>query len=225
MSKVITTTEVRLSYENLLVPRAQNEGDDPTFSTMVLVPKSDTATVDAIKAAIKDAMEQGVTSKWNGKRPSNLKYPLRDGDVDRADDPNSAGMWFFNAKGPRAGAEAPFLYGKGGRLVKAGDPDAEQVIYSGVHGRISLNFYPYDRQGNKGVAAGIVAFLSNEHGERLDNRPTESTALAAFGIDPLAVQAEEDTHDAGDSAASAPANAAPKASAAPAISAEDDPWG
>ena len=50
MSKVTTKTDVRLSYTNLLVPRVQNEGEPPTFGTAILIPKSDTETITAIKA-------------------------------------------------------------------------------------------------------------------------------------------------------------------------------
>lgn len=216
-TQMVTETEVRLSYENLLVPRVANEGEDPTFSTMIVIPKSDTATLAAVNAAINAALQKGITEKWKGNKPGNLKHPLRDGDVEKSDDPNMVGMMFFNAKGPRAGAEPAFLYAKNGRQVTAHDKDATEVIYSGVHGRVSLNFYAYDTKGNKGVAAGIVAFMSHEHGERLDNKPTATSALAAFGIDPLAV------HSDAAEESSAPSAAAPQASEP--VSAESDPWG
>lgn len=210
MSKIISKTEVRLSYENLIVPRSQNEGDDPTHSTMILVPKADEETVNDIRAAITEALNVGVSTKWNGKKPAGLKNPLRDGDEERPDDPNAKGMFFFNAKGPRGGQEAPFLYANNGRQIVPTDPDASSIVYSGVHGRVSLNFYPYDRNGNRGVAAGIVAFVSSERGERLDSRPTATSALADFGFDPLSAPAE-----------------APKQSdsATTTVAAEEDPWG
>jgi len=224
-SKVVTQTEVRLSYENLITPRAQNEGDEPTFSTMILVPKSDTATVESIKGAIKSALDDGVASKWNGKRPANLKHPLRDGDVERPDDPNAKGMWFFNAKGPGGGKEAPFLYGKNGNLIEPTGANAAQAIYSGVHGRVSLNFYPYDRNGNRGVAAGIVAFLSNEHGERLDSRPTANSALAEFGIDPLAASADEEEKPSENPSTALPSTEASASVTTVKVDADEDPWG
>lgn len=221
-TKIITSTEVRLSYENLLTARVQNEGDEPTYSTMVLIPKSDTETVEAIKAAMKAAADDGIARKWNGKKPSGLRNPLRDGDVEREDDPNAKGMWFLNAKGPRGGLEPAFLYAKNGRQISASDPDAPSVIYSGVYGRISLNFYPYDRNGNRGVAAGIVAFLSSEHGERLDSKPTANSALAEFGIDPLSAPASaksgtegtggEDSNGGGETVVESG-------------NTDDDPWG
>lgn len=211
-SKVITKTEVRLSYENLLTPRVQNEGDEPTYSTMILIPKSDEETVDAVKSAMKSALDDGIARKWNGKKPNGLRNPLRDGDEERPDDPNAKGMWFLNAKGPKGGIEPAFLYAKNGRLVESKDADAPSIIYSGVYGRVSLNFYAYDRNGNRGVAAGIVAFVSSEHGERLDSKPTATSALAEFGFDPLAAGAEE------------PKSSAPTQTST-AVDADEDPWG
>lgn len=211
-SKVITKTEVRLSYENLLTPRVQNEGDEPTYSTMILIPKSDEETVEAVKSAMKAALDDGIARKWNGKRPNGLRSPLRDGDEERPDDPNAKGMWFLNAKGPKGGIEPAFLYAKNGRLVESKDADAPSIIYSGVYGRVSLNFYAYDRNGNRGVAAGIVAFVSSEHGERLDSKPTATSALAEFGFDPLAAGVDE------------PKSSAPTQTSN-AIDADEDPWG
>jgi len=53
--KIITSTEVRLSFEHLLTPQAQKNDDgtmgDPAYSTMLLIPKSDTETVEGIREA------------------------------------------------------------------------------------------------------------------------------------------------------------------------------
>lgn len=179
MTKVVTETEVRLSYTSLLEPRAANE-DKPdvlTYSSAILIPKSDTKTVEAIQAAIKEALKDGVTKTWGGKTPPNLKNPLRDGDTDRPDDANYAGHYFINAKGPKGGKEAPLLLTKRGELTTSAD-----VIYSGVYARVSIQFYPYDKSGNRGVACGIVAVMSQEHGEPLGNTVTVDSALKDFGV-------------------------------------------
>ena len=56
----------------------------------LIIPKSDTATVNKIKAAIQSAYEEGESKlKGNGKSVpalSILKTPLRDGDLERPDD-------------------------------------------------------------------------------------------------------------------------------------------
>lgn len=214
MSKITTESEVRLSYTSVLEPKAQdNEKPDVlTYSTAILIPKSDTATVDAIRAAIKEALADGVAKKWNGKTPPNLKNPLRDGDLPKAngDDPDEAymGHWFINAKGPRGGQEAPILLGKNGL------PTHEYaVIYSGVYGRVSLQFYPFDKSGNKGVACSIMSFLSGEHGDALGAPPlTAASAAADFGVTTPA--SEFDT----------PKSGATDADGDPVAQSADDPW-
>lgn len=189
MSKVTTKTEVRLSYTNLLEPRAQ-DSEKPeilTYSTSILIPKTDTETIEAIKAEIKVALAEGVGKLWNGKTPPNLKNPLRDGDTDRPDDPNYAGHFFINAKGPRGGKEAPILLTKHGAETSAVDD-----IYSGVYARVSIQFYPYDKSGNRGVAAGITAVQSMGHGDPLGNVVTVGSALADFGISTPASSAADE---------------------------------
>ena len=179
MSKFTTATEVRLSYTNLLVPRAQDEAkpDVLTYSTAILIPKSDTATLKGIRSAITEALAEGVSKKWGGKTPPNLKNPLRDGDAERPDDETYAGHFFLNAKGPRGGKEQPVLLGK-----SSAETDSAEVIYSGVYARISLQFYPFDVSGNRGVAAGVSSILSAERGEPLGNTVTAASARDEFGV-------------------------------------------
>ena len=69
----------RFSYLHCWEPDSVN-GGDPKYSVSAIIPKSDTKTVNAIKAAIEQAKKDSV-SKWGGKVPANLKLPLRDGDV------------------------------------------------------------------------------------------------------------------------------------------------
>jgi hypothetical protein len=196
MSKVTTKTEVRLSYTYLITPRAQDE-EKPnvlTYSTAILIPKSDKATVKEIQAAIKEALADGVAKKWGGKTPKGLRNPMRDGDVDRPDDENYAGCFFINAKGPRGGAEKPILLDKRGQ-----ETDEVDVIYSGVFARVSLQFYPYDKAGNRGVACGISSVLSMEHGEPLGNTVTPATAREEFGVTTSAEDAAKDFDSDDDS--------------------------
>ena len=64
------------------------DGDASTgkYMTNVLIPKSEKATVNAIKQAIEAAKKQATVSKWGGKEPKKLDLPLRDGDTDKEDD-------------------------------------------------------------------------------------------------------------------------------------------
>ena len=85
MSKDVNSTKVivpcRFSYLHCWEPDSVN-GGDPKYSVSAIIPKSDTKTIEAIKAAIEQAKKDSI-SKWGGKVPANLKLPLRDGDIDR----------------------------------------------------------------------------------------------------------------------------------------------
>ena len=76
-TQVVTGT-VRLSYLNVFKPR-QMEGQDPKYSACLLIPKSDTATIKAIKAAC-EAARLASAALFSGKVPEKLKLPLHDGD-------------------------------------------------------------------------------------------------------------------------------------------------
>jgi hypothetical protein len=88
--KVITGKDTRWSYANVWEARAIN-GGTPKFSVSLIIPKSDTVTVDKIKAAIEAAYKEGESKlKGNSKSVpplSAIKTPLRDGDTERPDDP------------------------------------------------------------------------------------------------------------------------------------------
>jgi len=214
MAKVVTKSTVRLSYVNLIAPRAQDDEkpDVLTYSSAILIPKKDKETIDAIKAAIKEALADGVARKWGGKRPSNLKNPLRDGDEDRADDENYAGHFFINGKGPMGGKEKPIL------MDKEGEPTSSaSVIYSGVNARVSIQFYPYDKSGNRGVACGITSVMSMENGEPLGNVVTLDSARDEFGITtPSKAAKDEFSASADDKGESAESSSNDD---------DDDPWG
>lgn len=213
MSKVITPQPVRLSYTNLLVPRAQDDKrpDVLTYSTALLIPKTDTELVNAVKAAIKEALAEGVQKLWKGTAPKGLKNPLRDGDEDRAEDENYKGHFFINAKGPRGGAEQPILLDG----TREGNPETTdaRVIYSGVFARLGLQFYAFDKNGNKGVACGVTSVLSTGKGEPLANVVTAASARDDFGVASPADNASKEF----DAPASAPAESAPAGD-------DEDPW-
>ena len=53
-------------------------------------------------------------------------------------------------------------------------------FYSGCYGRASINFYPFDAAGNKGIAVGLNNLQKMEDGERLAGG---SSAEDDFGSD------------------------------------------
>ena len=149
----------RFSYLHCWEPDSVN-GGDPKYSVSAIVPKSDTKTINAIKTAIEQAKKDSV-SKWGGKVPANLKLPLRDGDIDRPDDEAYAGCYFFNANS----RQAPQV------VDSKVQPILDQSeVYSGCYGKISVTFYGYNSNGNRGIAAGLGNIQKLKDGESLGGR-------------------------------------------------------
>jgi len=154
-TKVITG-KVRFSYLNVFKPASVN-GSDPKYSVALLIPKSDTATLAKIKAAINAAYEEGK-DQLKGVTLAKLKTPLRDGDEERPDDEAYAGHYFINANS--------------NKKPQVVDKNLEEIIdqadlYSGCYGRASVNFYAFNTNGNKGVAAGLNNLQKLADGEPL----------------------------------------------------------
>ena len=155
---------VRLSYANVWEPKSIN-GGDPKYSCSIIIPKSDTETVNAIHAAIDCAIKEGI-GKFGGKTPpkSALKLPLRDGDTERDDDAY-AGCYFVNANSKTA----PQIVD--GRVRPILD---RSEVYSGVYAYVSLSFYAFNTNGNKGVACGLGNIQKVRDGEPLGGRTNAS---------------------------------------------------
>jgi hypothetical protein len=149
----------RFSYLHCWEPNAVN-GSDPKYSVSAIIPKTDTETIEKIKKAIEQAKQDAV-SKWGGKVPGNLKLPLRDGDIDRPDDEAYADSYFFNANS----RQAPQVVDKNVQQVLD-----QSEVYSGCYGRISVNFYGYNSNGNRGIAAGLGNIQKLRDGEPLGGR-------------------------------------------------------
>ena len=170
--KVITGPNTRWSYCNVWQPKSIN-GGMPKYSVSLIIPKSDTATINKIKAAIEAAYKEGEAKlKGNGRSVpalSVLKMPLRDGDAERPDDEAYANAYFVNANS----ATAPGIV----------DADRQPIldtseVYSGVYGRASINFYAFNSNGNKGIACGLNNLQKIRDGEPLGgkSRPEDDFA-------------------------------------------------
>ena len=89
-TKVITGPETQFSYCFPWEPKSVN-GGNPKYSVCVMIPKTDTVTVEKLRKAIDAAYREGESRlKGSGKSVppmSAIKNPLRDGDLDRPDDP------------------------------------------------------------------------------------------------------------------------------------------
>ena len=162
--KVITGPDTRWSYANVWEPKSIN-GGTPKYSVSLIIPKSDTKTIAKIEAAIEAAYKEGEAKlKGNGKSVpalSVIKTPLRDGDMERPDDPAYANSYFVNANA----TSAPGIV----------DADRNPIltrseVYSGVYGRASISFYAFNSSGNKGIACGLNNLQKIRDGEPLGGK-------------------------------------------------------
>lgn len=163
-TNVITGPDARWSYANIWEAKSIN-GGAPKFSVSLIIPKSDTRTVEKIKVAIEAAYKEGESKlKGNGRSVpalSAIKNPLRDGDTERPDDEAYANSYFINANS----ATAP-------GIVDANcSPILERSeVYSGVYGRASISFYAFNSNGNKGIACGLNNLQKLRDGEPLGGK-------------------------------------------------------
>ena len=168
-TKVVTGV-VRLSYANVWEP-VSIKGGTPKFSASLIIPKDDEKTLAAINAAIDAAIQDGV-SKFGGKIPNRaaLKLPLRDGDIER-DDEAYNGCYFVNANS----TTAPQI------VDRAVQPILDRgEVYSGCYARVSINFYAFNTNGNRGVACGLGNIQKVKDGDPLSGK---SSAVVDFATE------------------------------------------
>ena len=145
---LVTTGKVRASFVNVFEPRMNELSGKEEYSMMLILPKSDKATVSAINAAAKAA----AMAKFQGKIPKNARHPLRDGDdldslPDSLDPDVVEGCYFFNVKSTR--------YQPGVVDQKLQPVIDEKDFMSGDYCHVSLNAYAYSQKGNQGVSLGL----------------------------------------------------------------------
>ena len=115
-------------------------------------------------------LRKGV-AKFGGKKPNKaaIKLPLRDGDIER-DDEAYKGHYFINANS----TTAPQIVD---RAVKPILDRSE--VYSGCYARVSLNFYAFNSNGNKGIACSLGKIQKISDGESLGGKTTAADDFGA----------------------------------------------
>lgn len=157
---------VRFSFMNVLTPKTpQNGTGAPKYSATVLLPKSDKAGYAALKNAINKAIEYGKEKTWHGQVPAKPPVPIHDGDGVRPATGEEFGAeckghWVFTAS--CSAERKPSVVGTGN--VEIIDPSE---VYSGMYGHISLQAFPYNYNGRKGIGFGLEAIKKTKDGEPL----------------------------------------------------------
>ena len=179
-NKTVSLTKVvipcRLSFANIWEPRSIN-GGETKYSVSCIIPKNDKTTLQKIQSAIEKAVEEARGKKWGGKVPPDLKLPVHDGDSDRPDDENYADCIYLNA----SSKDAPQIVDRKVRPIR--DP---MECRSGDYANVSVNFYGYDAEGRRGIAAGLGNIQKVCDGERLTghaNAANDFEALEEVDVD------------------------------------------
>lgn len=173
----VVTGKVRFSFVNVFEAKAFGEGQEPKYSVMLLIPKSDIGTVNRIKAAIDAAAQKGLSTKFGGRLPAILKTTFKDADKDMDQD----GMIFAEK----------WDYTKNHYIINVSTKNQPQIVdehlnpiinpiefYSGCYGRASINFFAYNNNGNKGISAGLNNLQKLEDGEPLGSITTAEQDFA-----------------------------------------------
>ena len=159
-TKVITG-KCRLSYSHVWDAVSIDGNSDPKFGACIIIPKNDKVTIKKVNAAIQAAIMEGIKSKWKGKKPVNLKLPLRDGDEERPDDEAYQDSYFINCNSK----DKPQIVDKNVQPIL----DRNEV-YSGCYARVSISLYPFNTNGNRGIACGLGNIQKIADGEPLGGR-------------------------------------------------------
>lgn len=175
----VLTGEVRLSYAHLSEPYANPNqvGAEPKYSVTLLIPKTDAATKADIDASMKAAYEAAVVNDWKGARPQLRNALIYDGDGLRNDGskfgPECAGHWVITASSKMKP-----------QVVDISNINCElapQDIYSGMYARVTINFFAFNRNGNKGVGCGLGNVLKMRDGEPLSGGASAASDFEGLG--------------------------------------------
>lgn len=151
----VRTGLVRVCFVSLLKPSSTNGGPEK-YSASVLIPKSDTQCVETVQQAIDNAVKAGVRRYGPGFNSARTHLPLHDGDTEK-DDPAYQDCWYLSP----SSFDQPGVVGPDRREIT--DP---HEIYSGMYGRFTLRFYPYNNTGS-GIGVELLNFQKLSDGEPL----------------------------------------------------------
>lgn len=158
----IVLTGVRLSYVNLLAAKAGQDGGEPKYSAVVLVPKVPAENRAKIDAAIRAATEK-ARAKYGAAFPVQPKVSVHDGDGVRPSDgqpfgPECKGHWVFTA----SSKQRPGIVDLNLQPIL----DSTQ-IYSGMYANVGVTFFGYNAPQNKGIGVGLENVQKIADGEPL----------------------------------------------------------
>lgn len=168
----ITTAKVRASYVHIFQPRTMEGSTEAKYSVTLLIPKSDTHTLNTIYAEIEKVKQESAQKVFGGHVPPGCRIPIYDGDG-------------LRPSGEQFGEECR------GHMVMAASAKQQPAIvdlgmqaiinpaevYSGCYIRANINFFAYNTSGNKGIGCALNGVQKIEDGEPLTMRMTPEEAF------------------------------------------------
>lgn len=159
----VVTGKIRLSYTHLFEPFSNIEGQEPKYSCVLLIPKTDKATIAKLRKAQQAALENSKDKLFKGKVPANWKDTIHDGDTEADLDrnPEYAGHLYMSVSSKT----------KPGVVDRNVNPVLDSTeVYSGCFARVSINAFAYSQAGNKGVSFGLNHVQKLADGDFLGGR-------------------------------------------------------
>lgn len=159
----IKTKRVRLAYVNFSEFKKDKDGKSlDKYGCMILIPKSDTETVDAIKAGIADIEKQYLELSKKKKVDKNFNFPLLDGDDTEKEGDYYADHYFLNCTTKDAVTVYSREKDENDNLKVVDSKD----VYSGMYARVGLSLFFFDNKST-GIAVGLDGVQKIADGVRL----------------------------------------------------------
>ncbi len=165
LTRIVTKSPVQVSFVNLFEAKKKKikqnnvmtEIGEPVFTVELRIPKTDAVLVEQIKTALDAAKEEARIARWGGKIPyiEARVSGLRDGDVEKADKPEYAGMYFISCSSKTRPSLLNYECDAFGKRLPITDP---VDLYSGCWAYVSVSFYGYNNVG-QGISTTIHNLL------------------------------------------------------------------
>lgn len=168
-----------LSYPHLFVARAINKGDDPKYSTGLLIAKNDPQLMQ-----LNQAVELEKASGFPQGFPDSGKVCIKDCAVQFPDRPELAG-YFYIASSTGANSKPPVV---GMDRLPIMD---QSLVFAGAMAYVAVNIAFYNNPLNKGITSYLQSvMIDGTEGPlgRLDGRPSVETLFASVPQQPVTPQ-------------------------------------
>lgn len=161
-----------------------------TYEIQIIISKKDKKSIKEILEALRVVGEAKWGDRWKG-----VNSPLRDGDKEKdelAEDgktkgekyPERLGCFFLNARSTRPVG----VYDRDNVLI-----DDSNEIYGGAKGKIAVEFFPYSKEGNTGIAASLLGVQKTGDGESFGaSAPDVASMFTPLGDDEDGLSDDED---------------------------------